>query len=421
MRITDVVITPIAIKDPPLRNVKGVHQPYALRAILEVATDEGLVGLSETYGDAPNLELLRGLAPLLAGHDPFDLNGLDRLVAGYMTGREDAVTHELVGRSSVDKNRATVLSALEVACLDLQAKAAGRPLVDILGGRVRDEVPYSGYLFFKNGRHQPECGYPDDDWDEALDADAIVRQARRMIDEYGFGSLKLKGGVLPPMDEADVVLALRDAFPDLPLRIDPNTAWTVDTSVEVARKLTGVLEYLEDPTPTIAGMAEVARRVDMPLATNMCVTEFAHVPPAVAQGAVQVILSDHHFWGGLRASALLAGICRTFGLGLSMHSNSHLGISLAVMTHVAAATPNLTYACDTHTPWQVEDVIEPGVLRFDAGAVRVPDGPGLGVTLDRDALARLHEQYLTCGIRQRDDVGPMRALVPDWRSDCPRW
>jgi glucarate dehydratase len=104
-----------------------------------------------------------------------------------------------------------------------------------------------------------------------------------------------------------------------------------------------------------------------------------------------------------------------------MHSNSHLGISLAVMTHVAAATPNLTYACDTHTPWQVEDVIEPGVLRFDAGAVRVPDGPGLGVTLDRDALARLHEQYLTCGIRQRDDVGPMRALVPDWRSDCPRW
>ena len=426
MRITDVVITPVAIKDPPLRNVTGIHQPYALRAVLEVTTDEGLVGLSETYGDAPNLELLRGVVPLVAGLDPFDLNGLDRVVARFMTGREDAgradrVTHELVGRASTDKSAATVLSALEVACFDLQAQALGRPLVDLLGGPARDAVPYSGYLFFKHGRHQPACGYPDDDWGEAMDAGSIVAQARRMVDEYGFRSLKLKGGVLPPMDEAEVILALRDAFPGHPLRIDPNAGWRVPTSVEVARKLTGVLEYLEDPTPTIAGMAEVAAQVSMPLATNMCVTEFGHVPPAVEHRAVQVILSDHHFWGGLRATALLAGICRTFGLGLSMHSNTHLGISLAAMTHVAAATPNLSYACDTHTPWQTEDLIEPGALRFTGGSVPVPSGPGLGVTLDRDALARLHEQYLTCGIRQRDDVSPMRAIDPAWRPDGPRW
>jgi glucarate dehydratase len=421
VRITEVTVTPIAIKDPPLRNVKGIHQPYALRAVLEVATDEGLVGLGETYGDEPNLELLRGIAPLLVGHDPFDLNGLDRLVARFMTGREDATTHELIGRASVDKSAATVLAALEVPCLDLVAKAAGRPLVDVLGGACRAAVPYSAYLFFKPARHQPDCGYPEDDWGEAMDADAIVAQARRLIDEYGFQSIKLKGGVLPPMDEVDVMLALRAAFPSHPLRIDPNTGWTVDTSVEVARKLAGVLEYLEDPTPTIAGMAEVARRIDMPLATNMCVTEFGHLPPAIEQQAVQVILSDHHFWGGLRSSQRLAGICRTFGIGLSMHSNTHLGISLAVMTHVAAATPNLTYACDTHTPWQVEDVVEPGVLRFVDGSVPVPSGPGIGVTLDRDALARLHEQYLSCGIRRRDDVGPMRAIDPEWRSDCPRW
>jgi glucarate dehydratase len=421
VRITDVEITPVAIKDPPLRNVKGIHQPYALRAILEVHTDEGLVGLGETYGDAPNLEVLRGFALRLAGHDPYDLNGLSRLASEYMAGRGDAtVTTELIGRASVDKSTSTLLSAFEVPCLDLQAKAVGRPLVDVLGGAARDAVPYSAYLFFKTARHVPDCGYPDDDWGEALDAASMVEQARRMVDAYGFQSVKLKGGVLPPMDEADVILALRDAFPEHPLRIDPNTAWTVETSVEVARKLTGVLEYLEDPTPTIAGMAEVAKRVDMPLATNMCVTEFAHLPPAVAADAVQVVLGDHHFWGGLRASQRLAGICETFGIGLSMHSNTHLGISLAVMTHFAA-TPNLTYAVDTHTPWQTEDLVEPGGLRWVDGSVVVPDGPGVGVTLDRDALARLHEQYLTCGIRQRDDVGPMLAVHPDWRSECPRW
>jgi len=160
----------------------------------------------------------------------------------------------------------------------------------------------------------------------------------------------------------------------------------------------------------------------MPLATNMCVVSFADVPEAVALGSVGVILSDHHYWGGLRASQRLAGICETFGIGLSMHSNSHLGISLAAMTHLAAATPTLAYACDTHTPWQSGvDVIEPGVLRFTGGAVPVPDSPGLGVELDRDALARMHEDYLRCGIRKRDDTGYMKRFQPDYQRRLPRW
>ncbi len=285
---------------------------------------------------------------------------------------------------------------------------------------MRDRVAYSGYLFYKWAGHP---GRPDDDWGAALDPDGIVRQAHRLIDGYGFGALKLKGGVLPPAQEVDAILALRAAFPDLPLRLDPNAAWTVETSVRVGEALAGVLEYLEDPTPGIDGMAEVARRVPMPLATNMCVVAFGDVPPAVRAGSVAVILSDHHFWGGLRRSQLLGGLCRTFGLGLSMHSNSHLGISLAAMTHLAAATPNLDYACDTHWPWKRadEDVIEPGVLSFADGAVAVPSGPGLGVELDRDALGRLHEQYLTCGLRSRDDTGYMRSIDPSYTAVSPRW
>jgi glucarate dehydratase len=242
-----------------------------------------------------------------------------------------------------------------------------------------------------------------------------------MLDTYGFGAIKLKGGVFPPDEEMAAIAALRDAFPTIPLRLDPNTAWSVETSIRVGQTLEGVLEYLEDPTPGIGAMAAVARAVPMPLATNMCVVGFDDIPPALREGAVGVILSDHHYWGGLEKVRQLAAICETFDLGLSMHSNSHLGISLAAMTHVAAAVPNLTYALDTHWPWKSEDVIEPGVLTFTDGAVAVPTSPGLGVSLDRDALARLHEQYLTCGISERNDTTYMQTVQPSYRATLPRW
>ena len=197
----------------------------------------------------------------------------------------------------------------------------------------------------------------------------------------------------------------------------------MDTSIEVGQDLDGIIEYLEDPTPSIAGMAAVAREVPMPLATNMAVVSFDHLPAAVAQDAVQVVLSDHHFWGGLRRSQLLGGICQTWGMRLSMHSNSHLGISLAAMTHLAATTPNLDYACDTHWPWKrpEDDVIADGAIGFVDGAVPVPTAPGLGVELDRDRLAHLHEQYLACGIRLRDDTGYMRRVRPDFDPGSARW
>lgn len=230
-----------------------------------------------------------------------------------------------------------------------------------------------------------------------------------------------KGGVFPPDEEIAAIRALRTAFPSHPLRLDPNCAWSVPTSLHVANETDGLLEYLEDPTATIAGMATVAARASMPLATNMCVVSFADIPEAFGTNAVQVVLADHHYWGGLRGAARLAAVCDTYGVGLSMHSNSHLGISLAAMVHLAAATPTLSYAPDTHTPWQSGvDVVE-HPLSFVDGAVPVPDTPGLGVTLDRDALARLHENYLRCGIRERDDATYMRSVQPDYERKRPRW
>lgn len=417
-RVARVAVTPVAFRDPPLLNVVGVHQPWALRAIVEVHTDDGLVGLGETYADEAHLARLDAVASSLGGHDPYDLHGLRRLVAGVLVGETGSAGASFGGMLDVSSAVDTVYSPFEVACLDLQARAVGVPLSDLLGGAVRDAVPFSGYLFYKWASHP---GADADEWGEALDPDAIVVQARSMVDGWGFGSLKLKGGVLPPEDECAAIEALRDAFPDLPLRLDPNGAWTVETSVRVADRLAGVVEYLEDPTPGIDGMAAVSARTDVPLATNMCVIALEHLPPAIAAEAVQIVLSDHHLWGGLRRSALLAGIADTFGLGLSMHSNSHLGVSLAAMVHLAAATPNLTYACDTHYPWKTQDVVTPGVLTFDSGAVAVPTGPGLGVDVDRDLLGLLHEQYLSCGVRRREDTVYMRSIDQAFSPNTARW
>lgn len=400
-------------------NAVGVHEPFALRAVVEVVAEDGTYGLGETYGDARHLARLRSAAEALRGVDVWHVHEMGRRVR---VGLDDGVGgHGMSGMVTGSSTADRVLSPFEVACLDIQGKVVGRPVSDLLGGAVRDRVEYSAYLFYKWAGHP---GGEPDGWGAALGPDELVAQARRMVDEYGFRAIKLKGGVVPPEEEVAAVRALAKEFPEHPLRLDPNGAWSVATSVRVAEELAGVVEYLEDPTTGIEGMARVARAAPMPLATNMCVVAFEHLRPAVAADAVRVILSDHHFWGGLHRSRSLAGICDAFGLSLSMHSNSHLGISLAAMTHLAAATPNLTYACDTHWPWKAveDDVVVPGVLRFSDGAVAVPTGPGLGVELDRDALARLHERYVACGLTERDDTGYYRR-VHDAGFDptAPRW
>ncbi|HEY9394657.1 MAG TPA: enolase C-terminal domain-like protein, partial [Nocardioides sp.] len=290
-RISKVVVTPVAFADPPLLNVVGVHQPWALRAIVELHTDTGLVGLGETYADETHLARLDAVAQALPGADPYDTHGLRRLVVDVLGKETGGAGASFGGMLDVSSAVDTVYSPFEVACLDLVAREAGRPVSDLLGGAVRDRVPFSGYMFYKWAGHP---GQPDDEWGEALNPDQIVAQAKRLIDGWGFGSLKLKGGVFHPDEECAAIEALREAFPDLPLRLDPNGAWTPETSVKVAERLAGVVEYLEDPTPGIEGMAQVSARTDVPLATNMCVIAFEHLKPAIAADAVQIVLSDHH-------------------------------------------------------------------------------------------------------------------------------
>ena len=420
MRITDICVTPVAMADPPLLNAAGIHAPYALRTILELVTDDGVSGLGEVPGSAATASALEAAGEVVSDADPF-------------ARRAIALRLEELGER-LGWNHGTLMrvcSAVDVACHDIVGKATGRPVCDLLGGPVRDRVDFAAYLFFKEEGAGGELGYEIDPaatgWAAGRQARAhspeeVVAQARSMCDEFGFRSIKLKGGAFPPDHEVAAIRALRESFgPDVPLRLDPNAIWSLETAERAGRDLAGLLEYYEDPVRGQETMAELARRVDLPLATNMCTIAYDHLPGSIRLGSERIILVDHHAWGGLLPAIELDRVCRTFGRELSMHSNSHLGISLAAMVHLAAASPALAYAVDTHYPWQREEVIAGGRLRFEDGSLPVSREPGLGVELDRDALARLHENYVASGLTERDDAAEMQKIRPGWRFEATRW
>ncbi|MYH57326.1 MAG: glucarate dehydratase [Boseongicola sp. SB0675_bin_26] len=416
MRVEKVRITPIAVPDVPLLNTKGVHGAYFLRSIIEIETDVGLVGVSETYGQARCLSGLRQAADALTGLDPFNLNDLARRVsealpdAGGINGPTMLADHKMID---------VVYGAYEIACLDLQGRALGRPVCDLLGGAVRDEVGFAGYLFFKFAK---PSGRPDKDpFGEVMTPDALVEEAEAFVEQHGFRSLKLKGGVLEPELEIETMLKLRERFPEHALRIDPMGAWRVGTAVGVCEALGGILEYLEDPVRGMDAMAELAARSQMPLATNLVVVEFGQVFEAHRKGAVQIVLSDHHYWRGATGAVTLGRMCAAAGMGISMHSNTHLGISLAAMLHVAAATPNLSHDCDTHYPWTCHDVVDGKGIEFRDGRLAVPSGPGLGVSLNHEAMQQFHALYLEHPVKDRDDTEEIRRYVPDYVRKVPRW
>jgi glucarate dehydratase len=436
---------PLAIADGPLRSSYGRHAPYALRTIVELITDDGITGISETYGGDAPLAALDAVRHLVVGRDPFQLTPLwmdlgqraesDRAAmdAGSSSSIQRSQTYLVPGENPLDVHTRTY-AAIEVACLDIIGKAFGKPLCDVVGGRARSMPPFSAYLFYKHGGGGGlGADAREDEYGECLTPESMVRQCKQMIAKYGFKEIKLKGGVLDPDQEIRTIQLLRQEFgAAYPLRIDPNCAWSVDTSMKVGRELKEELSgggYLEDPCAGLEGMAEVRRRllaegIDTPLASNVATTCFQHLPLARRLDAVQIVLSDPHYWGGIRNQQHLSKFCEVLELGLSMHSNNHLGVSMMTMAHASACCPHLTYACDTHYPWQteVDEVVEGGRVPIVDGCVAITGKPGLGVALDYDQLARGRERYARLDYKKRDDEAEMRKHVdPNWKRILPRW
>jgi glucarate dehydratase len=402
VNIIDVKATPVFVPmEAPLRWSMGV-ETGTVRTIIELQTDEGIVGLGETYGGASTAQAVDEARPFFIGLDPFEIQ---TLVKRFEVFR---ITSEQMAKMAELKN---VGAGIEMACWDILGKVLDKPASALWGGADRDRIEFVAHVFYRyeqegrGGEGSPE---------------AIVDRYSELAAVHGFRGLKLKGGVFPPDEELQALRLLRETFGERIrwLRFDPNQAWSVPMSIATLCKMRELdLEYVEDPTWDFEGLARVRRSVpEIVLATNQAVVGFANVPPALAMQALDVILVDLYFWGGISQAKKLAVIADVFGLGLAIHSDRELGVGTAAGLHFVASTPQVCHAYDSHYHDQVHDVItEP--FRYVDGHITVPTGPGLGVELDPEAFDRAARAYTEQGDRF-EFFDPHR---PGWTPHLPLW
>jgi glucarate dehydratase len=402
VRITGVRATPVYVPmHHPLRWSFGI-EPGLTRVVVELLTDEGLIGLGESNGGRDLAAAVIESQPLYVGLDPLEASRIAKRFAIYRLTSEQ-------GARSLQLKMAG--AAIEMACWDLVGKSVGKRCADLWGGIEKEEVEVAAYVFYRYESMGKEGGFSDPAY--------VSEYAVQLMESHGFRDVKLKMGVLDPKLEIQTVQRIRELAGSRlrNLRIDPNQAWSVETSIRTLRALDSLdIEFCEDPTWGIEGMGLVRRDTHIPLATNMCCVSFEQIPLVVRTRALDIILGDIHFWGGPTALLQLAKVCETFNLGMSLHSDRELGISTAALLHFAAAQPMVSHAIDSHIPEQSGDVItEP--FRFRHGKLSVPKGSGLGVELDPTQLERYHRMYLDQG--ERDEFQDEQRS--EWRAYLPLW
>jgi glucarate dehydratase len=396
MKIVDIRATTVTVPlESPLRHANGCHWGRFVRTIVEVETDDGLIGLGEMGGGGESAEAtIRAMKPYLAGLDPTRLEEMRFRIANPT--------------ASLYNNRTQILAALEFACLDILGQAWGVPVCDILGGRLRDRVPFASYCFFRYPPH------------EVRTIDQVVANARELKRRFGFTTHKVKAGVFHPDYELECYRAVAAEFPGDNVRFDCNGVWSTEQAIRFGQAIEGLRnDYLEDPVYGMNGMRRVREMVRVPLATNTIVVNFEQLAENALKTAADVILLDTTFWGGIRPCIKAAGVCETFQLGVAVHSSGELGIQLATMLHLGAVIPNLSFAADAHYHHLTDDIIEGGLMQYENGSIAVPTAPGLGVKLNRDKLAEYSELYRKLG-GYAYDQDPGR---PGWAPIIPndRW
>jgi glucarate dehydratase len=400
-RIRDIRATTVTVPlEAPLRHANGCHWGRFVRTIVEVETDDGLIGLGEMGGGGESSEaVFRAMKAYLVGHEVARIEEMRFKIANPT--------------ASLYNNRTQVLAALEFACLDIVGQAWGVPVSDILGGRLHNSVEFASYCFFRYANPATGLG-------EVRTVDQMVDHAVDLKARFGFTTHKIKGGVFAPEYELEVYRALARTFPNDRLRFDPNAVWSTEQAIRFGQAIEGLRnDYLEDPVYGLHGMRRTREKVRMPLATNTVVVNFEQLAANVLNTAVDVILLDTTFWGGIRACVKAAAICETFQLGVAVHSSGELGVQLATMLHLGSVIPNLAFAADAHYHHLTDDVIQGGLMPYVDGSIAVPTTPGLGIKLDPERLGKYRELYLRLG-NYPYDQDPGR---PGWTPTVPntRW
>lgn len=397
MKIVDIKATTVTVPlEAPLRHANGAHWGRFVRTIVEIIADNGLTGVGEMGGGGASAEdTIKGLKPYLVGHDPLQLEQLRWKIMNPV--------------GSLYNNRAQIHAAIEFACIDLAGKFLNIRACDLLGGALREEIPFASYLFYRYPNDKTGLG-------GEITPEDMVAHAKDLTKKYGFKTHKLKGGVFPPDHDIEVYKTLSDAFPEASFRLDPNSVWSVEESIRVGKAIENINnDYFEDPTFGLEGMRRVRNFVKIPTATNTVVINFEQLASCIRNEAIDVILLDTTFWGGLRQAYKAGQVLETFQWGASVHSSGELGIQLATMLHLGASLPNLGFAADAHYHHLTDDIIKGGKMKYVDGKIKLPEGPGLGVELDYDKLNQYSELYKELG-GYPYDRDPNR---PDWYCIMP--
>ncbi|MCI3206850.1 MULTISPECIES: glucarate dehydratase [Pandoraea] len=431
--VTELRVVPVAGRDSMLLNLSGAHGPFFTRNLVILQDSAGHTGVGEVPGGESIRKTLEDARPYVVGQSVANIQAIlgqtRRVFADRDAGGRGLQTFDL--RTTIH-----AVTALEAALLDLLGQHLEVPVAALLGeGQQRSEVAMLGYLFFIGDRQATDLAYADnqgasDDWERvrtevAMTPDAVVRLAEAAHARYGFQDFKLKGGVLDGDAEIEAVTALAKRFPQARVTLDPNGAWSLAEAVRLCRDQHDVLAYAEDPCGAENGysgrevMAEFRRATGLPTATNMIATDWRQMGHAIQLQSVDIPLADPHFWT-MQGSVRVAQMCHEWGLTWGSHSNNHFDVSLAMFTHVAAAAPGKITAIDTHWIWQDGQYLTRNPLRIVDGNVQVPTTPGLGVTLDMEAVEAAHALYLEHGLGARDDSVAMQYLIPDWKFDPKR-
>ena len=399
MKIAEIKVTPVNVPFvAPIRWSGGANEDWT-RLVIELRTDDGLHGLGETLGGTVTKALIdTEIAPMFMGESPFDI---EKMLA------KATFVPLYYGKCGY-----CAIAGLEVACWDLMGKATGRPVSDLLGGRLREEIPFAAYVYHRNNNREG--------WGEIDTTDQVVAHARDLVARHGFRTIKYKGGVKTMGEELENMRALRKAFPDHRLRFDPQAIYSPATAIRLGKALEPLdLEYYEDPCWGNVAMARVRAKVDIPLATNMCVIDLDSCAEGYELGSVDIVLGDIFEWGGITNIKKLQGACEMFQLGLNFHSAAELGIATACYLHLAASVPALPWAPDTHVTETVGDIVKDGVIALTGhGTMKVPTGPGLGVELDDDKFAAAAEAHARQGDKSvyeedqaRGGVIPVKSML----------
>lgn len=364
MKVTAVRSTPMAIPlECPFHWASG-RQRGANLVLWTVETDEGVEGHGESICEEPAAIEAYGriIAEWFVGRSPGDVEPI--LAELWREGRWRFTPHFT--------NQ--ILSGIEGACWDAWGKAHDAPVSQFLGERVHDEIDL---MAFPQGETAEEV---------AAHAGELVSTGARVV--------YCKVGRPDAGDEA-IVSAVREAVgPEPLLRVDANEAWGVEEAVKRIGALEPYgLDWVEQPVAAddVSGLAEVRRSVSAKIAADQAVFTLGELRQVLEKDAADVVVVGHHETGGLLRLRQLAALAEEHGVLVNRHACVESAVSTLTAVQVAACIPNLTIGNQAMHQLVSEPLVHADVA--SVGALPVPDAPGLGIELDRDAVERARERY----------------------------